>query len=365
MGARHGGTSVPIIDPSEAFGRIGRELNQVKIRALNGLRHLADRPIGQIAVTPRTAVWTRDAVVLYRYARSTRVGRTPVLLVHSLITRPYVFDLRPGSSLVEDLLAAGHDVYLLDWGIPGPVEAGNTLESYCDEYLPQAAEAVLRSAGSDRLSMVGYCLGAVLSLLALAGNTALPVRGLVALATPVDFSRLGPVPKLLAEGRLEPEDMLDETGNVPAPVVRDSFRLVQPTADLTTYASLWHSLANDERAAAHQALIGWSTEHIPFPGAALRQIVHLLIRGPGLAGGPVPLGGRQVALSRIPCPVLSVVGDRDNLVPPEATAPLADALSGARLDTLRLPAGHAGLFVGRQAKRHGVPAILAWLAERD
>lgn len=352
---------MPTVNPTEALHRIGREVHRIKIRARNGLRHLADLPMGQVAVTPRRAVWTRDAVVLYRYAG--RGGRTPVLLVHSLITRPYVFDLRPGSSLVEDLLAAGHDVYLLDWGVPGPVEAGNTLESYCDEYIPRAAEAVLRVAGTDRLIVVGYCLGAVLALLALAGNTELPVRGLVTLATPVDFRRLGPVPSLLAEGRLKPDDMLDETGNVPAPLVRDSFRLVQPTADLTTYASLWHSLASNERAAAHQALIGWSTEHIPFPGAAFRQIVDLLIRGSGLIGGTVPLGGRLVDLSRIPCPVLSVVGDRDNLVPLEATAPLVTALAGARLDTLRLPAGHAGLFVGRQAKKHGIPAILAWLAK--
>jgi polyhydroxyalkanoate synthase len=71
-----------------------------------------------------------------------------------------------------------------------------------------------------------------------------------------------------------------------------------------------------------------------------------------------------VQLASIPCPVLSVIGERDNLVPPAATAPFAEAL-GREPETLRVPAGHAGLFVGRQAKKHGIPAILQWLGAPD
>ena len=74
---------------------------------------------------------------------------------------------------------------------------------------------------------------------------------------------------------------------------------------------------------------------------------------------------REVALARIPCPVLNVLGERDTLVPPESSAPLLDALHGVELDTLTLPAGHAGLFVGREARKKCVPAIIAWLEQRD
>ena len=47
-----------------------------------------------------------------------------------------------------------------------------------------------------------------------------------------------PFPALLGAGRLEPEHVLDDTGNVPADVVRDLFSMTQPTAPLTTSASM-------------------------------------------------------------------------------------------------------------------------------
>ena len=353
---------MPSISPTEALDRISRDVDRIKIRARNGLRHLSGLPMGPVGSTPRTAVWTRDNVTLYRYAGDG--ARGPLLLVHSLVTQPYVFDLRPGSSLVEDFVAAGHEVFLLDWGIPGPVEAGNTLEIYTLEYIPLAVEAIVERTGAEHVDLLGYCLGSVLSLLALAARPDLPVRSLVALATPVDFGELGPLAKLLRQHRLEPADMFDETGNVPASLILSGFRMSQPTGDIATYANLWQSLANDEHAAAHQAFVGWSSAHIPFPGAAFEQMVDLMVRGDLLRTGWFPLGGRHVDLGRIPARVLSVVGERDNLVPPAATAPLAGALR-RELETLRVPAGHAGLFVGRQAKKNGIPAMLQWLGAPD
>jgi polyhydroxyalkanoate synthase subunit PhaC len=66
-----------------------------------------------------------------------------------------------------------------------------------------------------------------------------------------------------------------------------------------------------------------------------------------------------VDLHTISCPVLSVVGDRDKLVPPEGTAPLETALKGVDLQTLHLSAGHAGLFAvgsgpSRQVRRRSI-----------
>ena len=303
--------------------------------------------------------------MLYRYQGGSRSRRTPVLLVMSLVTRPYVFDLRPGNSLVEDLLAAGFDVFLLDWGVPTPADAPNTLSTYCDEYIPRAVDAACTISDSAAVTIFGYCLGATMALLSAAGNAAMPVRNLVVLATPLDFAAMPPLPTMLGEGRLDPEHVIDDSGNVPASFVRDMFTLTQPTAKLTTLASTWESTVSDERTAAHQALIGWSEDHIPFPGPAFTEVVHLLLRRRILVSGRFPLGNRTVDLTAITCPVLSLVGDRDTLVPPEPTAPLGDLMSSEVLRTVPLPAGHAGLFVGRQARQQCVPTIVAWLTEHD
>ena len=59
----------------------------------------------------------------------------PVVFVHSLVSRSYILDLRPGNSTVEFLLGEGFDVYMLDWGVPDERDAENTIETYVDEYL--------------------------------------------------------------------------------------------------------------------------------------------------------------------------------------------------------------------------------------
>ena len=334
----------------------------LRTRALNGLRHLGNTPVEDVASTPRRAVWTRDKVTLYRYDDGVGPARAPIVLVMSLVTRSYVLDLRPGSSLVKDLIAAGYDVFLLDWGVPGAAEAHNNFSTYTDEYIPLALRAALEVSGEERAHVLGYCLGGVLALLAVAGNPDLPVRSLVLLATPFDFSQMPPLPAMFGTGRLEPEMVVDDSGNVPPSAVKDIFALVQPTAKLTTVASMLTSTANDEATRAHKALIGWSNDHIPFPGAAFADMIRLLLREARLVAGRVPLGGREVDLRSIRCPVLNVVGLKDSLVPVAANAPIDEALRGVALDSVHLPAGHAGLFVGRSARKQCVPSIVAWLA---
>jgi polyhydroxyalkanoate synthase len=351
-------------EAADVAARLGRELRRVQVRARNGLRHLGGIATGTLAATPRAEVWRQDNVAVYRYETSRPTASPPVLLVPSLVTKSYVFDLRPGSSLVEDLLAAGHDVFLLDWGIPAPVDAYNGIDAYTDQLLPRAVEVTARTARSTEVTLFGYCLGGLLSLLSAAGNPDMPIRAIVALATPMKLRDLSPMSTLLAEGRLQPEDMIDETGNVPASVVMESMRSVKPTAPLTTYANLWQSLGNEEALAAHNALIGWSNDHIPFPGKAYRELATGYIRGGAPLGGTAPVGGRTVNLADIRCPVLSVIGSRDFLVPPEASEPMGDLLPNAAFETLVLPAGHVGLFIGRQARTQCVPAIIRWLADR-
>lgn len=331
-------------------------------RLRNGLKHLSGLPAGPIAASEKQPLWTRDKAVLYRYTPSRITAGPPVLLVMSLITKPQVFDLRPGSSLVEDLLTAGFDVFVLDWGVPDAADSHNGLETYCDEYLPAAVVEVARHSGAGNVTLLGYCLGGLLSLMSLAGNPHLPVVNLVTLAVPVDMRQMLPLANLFGDRRLEPEHFLDETGNLPAGLVRGSFKLLQPTAPLSTCANLWRSLVDEADLAAHQALIGWSQDHIPFPGRAFVQIVELFFHGQRLQQeGCVRLGGREVQLSSVHCRVLNVIGTRDHLVPPQASAPLAGLLSNAQFEQLHLEAGHAGLFVGRRARTQCVPAIIDWL----
>ena len=124
---------------------------------------------------------------------------------------------------------------------------------------------------------------------------------------------------MMQEGRVEPADLLDATGNVPADVMLNSFRVLQPIGDVTGYVNLWQHLWNDEFVAAHQVMTQWARDHIPFPGAAFLQTADLFARRNLLATGQVPLGGRTVDLADITVPFLNIIGEKDHIVPPEST----------------------------------------------
>lgn len=352
---------MPALAPDELAARIRRDTERNLLRVRNGLRHLAGVGAPTLNRTPRETVWSSGKVELWRYHSDRRRIATPLLFVHSLVSRSYVFDLVPGNSVVETMRDRGFDVFLIDWGVPDELEAGNTLETYTDGYLPEIVDVITELTGQPEVNMFGYCFGGVLSLLSVAGNSDLPVRSLAVQAVPVDYRFMGPMTSMMQEGRVEPTDLLDPTGNVPADVMRNSFRVLKPTGDLTGYVNLWQHLWDDDYVAAHQTMTQWANDHIPFPGAAFVQTGELFARQNALATGQVPLGGRTVDLADITVPFLNIVGEKDHIVPPEATGDLTALVGSHDVEELRLPAGHVGLVVGRTAQKKYVPAMGDWL----
>jgi polyhydroxyalkanoate synthase len=356
---------VATVSPVELASRVRRDTERNLLRVRNGLKHLAGVGRPQLTQTPKETVWSAEKVEVWRYPTDRRTIRTPLLFIHSLVSRSYVVDLVPGNSFVETMIDRGFDVFLVDWGEPDALESGNTLETYTDGYIPTIVREVQRLSGAPDVNLFGYCFGGVLSLLALAGHPDLPVRNLAVMATPVDFQHMGPMTTMMQEGRIEPTDLLDATGNVPADVMLNSFRVLAPTGDMIGYVNLWQNMWNDDFVAAHQVMTQWATDHIPFPGAAFCQMADLFSRQNLLATGKVPLGGRTVDLADITVPFLSILGEKDHIVPPDGVGPLPRLVGSADVEELRLPAGHVGVIAGRAAQRHNIPAMADWLARHS
>ncbi|MGY1821094.1 alpha/beta fold hydrolase [Geodermatophilus sp. SYSU D00079] len=351
--------------PQTVLDRVRRDVERNALRARNGLKLVGglDRP--GVGLTPKDVVWQRGRTQLWHYRNEDVRYSPPLLIVFSLVSRSYVLDLTPGNSFVEHLLAAGFDVYLLDWGEPDERDAANTLEDYVDDYIPAGIERVREVSGADEVTMVGYCFGGDLALLHAAHSPDSPLRSLTVLATPVDFRHMGPLADLFRVGGLEVASVLDASGNVPPQVVLRGFRALTPTAEVTRYVTLWERLWNDEYVAAYQAMTSWSDDHVPFPGAAAEETVRMLVRDNGMVTDRLTVGGDRVHLSDVRVPFLTVRADRDHIVPPEATAPLIDLVGSPDKHELRLAAGHMGLVVGRTAAKTTVPTIIDFLRRRS
>lgn len=343
------------------LGNIRREIDRTLHRGRNAFLYARGDHRSQVGQTPKETVWRKDKVELWRYANSQVTQGSPILLVMSVVTRSYIFDLLPGESIVEQLIEAGFDVFLVDWGVPDASDSQNTLEMYVDGYLPHAVDVVCRNFGYDDVSVVGYCLGGMLALLCAAGNTDIPIRNLVLVATPIDYAAMGLPVSLIREGRLDPRTLIDDTGNVPPDVLLNSFRLRNPTGELAQYANLVERLRNEEYVRVFRAMNQWIHDHIPFPGELASQMVDLLARGNQLMTGQIQLGGRRITLSALTCPVLNVMAEKDDVVPLASASPVKTLLGTSDFEELRVPAGHVALVTGRLGRTVTVPGIIDWL----
>ena len=349
-------------ESTEYTRRVRREVERSVLRARNGIRYVsAPANVGR---TPKDVVWQRDRAELWRYRSSAPIRYAqPLVFVHSLVSKSYILDLRPGNSTVEFFLDQGLDVFLVDWGVPDERDADNDVETYVDEYLPRAIRAVQKETGCGDVTLAGYCLGGIFAFLYTAGHAEAPVRNVILLATPVDYGEMGIMVAPIREGRMDPDELVDETGNVPADALYAGFYMQAPTKEVALYASLLENLWNDDFVDGYQAMAQWSREHVPFPGAAARQVVEEFVRRNVLMTGSMELGGREIDFTRIRGNVLNAFAAKDNVVPPAAVEP-ASRLVGdpERRDELRLGGGHVTFATGSRAFKQSLPAIMEWIA---
>jgi poly[(R)-3-hydroxyalkanoate] polymerase subunit PhaC len=333
------------------------------LRARNGLAYLAGTNRPAIAQTPKDTVWRRDKAELWRYRHEDAPVsiNPPILIVHSLVSKSYVLDLQPNNSMIRYLLGEGFDVFLLDWGVADAVEAQNTLEDYVDDYIPEAIEATLNESGADELNVIGYCFGGVLTLLLVAGHPDLPIRSLVTLATPADYSKMGFMSQMFASGRLDPEDVIGDTGLVSSSRMDEGFQSLKPTDQIVQQVNLFQNLWNDDFVEGFLAMNQWARDQVPFPGAAFKQTVQTLIRDNALMRGVVPFGRGEVRLKDITVPYLNVFAEQDGIVPAASSEPITELVGSTDASELRLQSGHVGFVAGRQAAKVARPQIADWI----
>lgn len=322
-----------------------------------------DAPVG---CTPKDVVWTHRKTTLYRYRRDTPGTGIPVLLVFALINRPDIFDLRPGGSFVEYLLAEGFDVFLIDWGYPDEEDADMGLERYiCDE-LHWGIREVLRASGRDQLTLLGWCIGGTLCLMYSGLRRRSAVRNLVLLTTPVDTAG-SLYATWVGRDSFDVDYVADGYRAIPGQAIDLVNKLMKPVTNYwTTYRRLWEGvLAGEPRRAAYQPMARWVADNPQFPAAAYRDWITWMYKENRLVNGTMRLRGDRVDLRRVDEPLLVVTAGADHIAPPSGTTPLLGLVSSDDVTCIDRPGGHIGLMAGSKARAEVWPDIAAWLHKRS
>jgi polyhydroxyalkanoate synthase len=312
--------------------------------------------------TPHDVVWTENKWRLLRFAPAERRFATPVFLVPSLINRWYVLDLGPGRSLIEWLVARGHEVYCIDWGTPGAEDRYLTWDDIGGRYLGRAVRRAARATG--RTHVLGYCLGGTL---ATAYTAAFPdaVASLTALAAPIDFAHAGMMATWTRTPTFDVNALFDAFGNVPWPLLAASFRMLRPTQQAQKLVSLLDRAWDDEFLDGFLATERWGNDNVSFPGACYVRYIEELYRGNRLVSGGFTVCGRPASLPSIRCPVLAVAFTDDHIVPVPSAQPLIDRVSSRDKQLLVDRGGHVGAVVSRKAAERLWPALHTFWSQRD
>jgi polyhydroxyalkanoate synthase subunit PhaC len=337
---------------------LAAEIGEFQRRLATGLATLARLPPVELATAPREVVRRDGKTTLYRYRSLARPsGGPPLLIVFALVNRPTVLDLQPDRSLIRRLLAAGVDVYLLDWGSPDRGDRHLGLADYTLGYLHRAVERM--ATEHDRIDLLGICQGGTLALLYASLEPA-RIRRLVTMVTPVDFHTPENLLAKWARG-IDVDLLVDTCGNVPGELLNFTFLSLMPfRLTLQKYLALVDGADDPRQLETFLRMERWIFDSPDQAGQAFRDFVRTFFQENRLVRGGALVGGRPVDLKRITVPVLNIYATHDHLVPPSSSRPLAGLVGSDDYQELAFEGGHIGIYVSSRAQ--SVPAaIAAWL----
>lgn len=324
-----------------------------------------------VAQTPKQVIWTLNKAKLYRYipvVPTEQRHKVPLFLVFALMNKPYILDLRPGNSFIEYMVKQGYDVYLLDWGVPGPEDKGLKFDDYVLDYLSRAIRKLKAVSGCNEFSMLGWCIGAILTTIYAALRPDDGLKNLILLTAPLDFTdkKAGGFVRWVNDQSFDPDRIIDTFGNMPGEMIDYGAKALKPVENyIGSYLTLWDNLDNPRVVESWHAMNTWVTDIIPMAGATYRQLIKELYQENRLIQGTLIIRGERVDLSRIRANLLNVIALADHITPSCQSESIMEKVCSQDKLLLKVNGGHIGMMAGSGAIKRTWPQIDAWLAARS
>jgi polyhydroxyalkanoate synthase len=277
----------------------------------------------------------------------------PVLLVPPLAAPAICFDLRRGCSVAEHLLQGGRPTYLVDYGAIEYADRNLGLEHWIEDVVPNAIRAASEDAGGRPVQLVGWCLGGILALLALAADRGLPVVSAALIASPFDFSKVPLVAPLRPVAAITQgwgiTQLYRLLGGAPAPLVKRGYQLAGFDKYLLKPWTVLSNLHDRELLAQIEAVDAFMDRMHAYPGRTFGQLYHRFFRTNDLADGKFAVRDGTLDLADVRVPVLAIAGRGDGIAPVAACHHVEALLPHAQVELATAPGGHLGVLTGRAA----------------
>ncbi len=360
-------TIIPFEDFHSFQKVIFNKITQNNQNLQKAINILTNPPEVEVGITPADIVYQLNDIKLLHYKPLTDTQEpVPILIIYALINKPYILDLQPDRSVVKFLLQNGFDVYLIDWGEPREKDHILTVDDYVNNFIDKIVGFILEDKGIDQLTILGYCMGGTLSAM----YTALhpdKVKNFMAMAAPIYFDTDESLLHVWARPEyFDVDRMVDAFGNVPPEFLNGGYLLLDPIGNLySKYIKFLENVDNDAFVRMFLRMEKWINDGIPLAGETFREFLKKGYQQNLLVQNKWKLDGKTVNLKQITMPVLNIIGNFDDLVPPTASKPFLDYVGSSDKKELIMPTGHIGLSVSSKSHQNLWPRVVEWLRPRS
>lgn len=305
--------------------------------------------------------------------------KIPVVLIPPLAADPLNFDLMPHRSLVRFLLAQGYKVYLVDFGSPDADHSHLGLVDYTTIMIPEALKKIRADSRQKELTLLGYCMGGLFSLIYAGWSHDRNIRNIVTIASPIDAHQAGAAGKLWEVTRTPVRLVRRFTGfrihnidpgklSVPGWVSSLIFKATNPMGTVTGYIDLLMNLWDRDYVTEYQTMSTWFNKMHTYPGGIVQDFIVRVGMDNALSTGKIQLGhgrNKHAALDKIESSLLAIAGKTDKIVTVDAAKKVMDIVGSADKEFKLAPGGHAGVFAGSKAPQTTWVFANEWLATRS
>ena len=329
-----------------------------------------------IAETPADVVFEIDKVRLLRYKplAKVRTDIPPMIICYGLFGRQTMIDLQEDRSLVRNLLMAGIDLYVVDWGNPTRADQFLNFDDYVELYLGSCVEYVYDVYDNKPVNVFGICEGGTFATMLAAFRPEL-FAGLALAITPIDFhgdqKNFWRGEGFLNSwiGNLSKDDVdlvIDTHGMLPGEMTGAIFSSLTPITSMTKYnIGLARMEGNKPMILNFLRMEKWIADRPNHPGEAARQWLNDLYRENLLVKGEFEICGDKIDLANITCPVLNIYAEQDHIIPVSCSKALGKFLPKNNYQEIGFPGGHVGVFVSRKAQGVVAGGVVNWLQDKN
>ncbi|BFM17860.1 class I poly(R)-hydroxyalkanoic acid synthase [Maricurvus nonylphenolicus] len=296
-----------------------------------------------LAASPGKVVFKNKLMQLIQYSPTTdTVFERPLLIMPPFINKYYILDMDRKKSMVRWLVDQGYTVFMISWVNPDSSFAETSFEDYMHLGPLAAVDAVASITGSERINVVGYCIGGTLLAATQAYLKAQKdkrINSLTFFTALLDFSEPGELGNYISESMMPLlEQSARSKGVFDGRVLGMSFSLLRENSLFWSY--FINNYLKGQDPAAFDILY-WNSDSTNLPAETfLYYIRNTYLDNKLIEPGGMELSGVPIDISTVDVPSYFVATANDHIVLWQASYKSAQALGG---DTRFILAGSGHL----------------------